>query len=161
MQQYHEKEVVILRAKDARCFDKLHRFMVRSGARMVDDFYLVDRADKPAIWQSEAVCLIEVLLDGEELGVYDDEIAGGTFVWNELRVEYLLATLPRENISKVCSICQSIVEAFNLDLTFNGTSYETVSEIERLMNGIANGLALEFGEPGSEEICILIEDGYA
>jgi len=127
---------------------------------MVDNFYLLDRADKPSIWQSETICLIEVSLDGEELEVYDEEISGSASFWNELRVEYLLATLPRENISKFCSICKKIVEEFNLHLTFNGTQYETISEVERLMNVMADRLTSEFGEPGSEEICILIEEEY-
>lgn len=157
---YHEKETIVLAAESPQSRAELHRFLLELGFKSIDDFYDFERSKRGPIWQSESVLSIEVLRGGIPIDDYDEEIEEGTArEWDELKCDYLLATLPTECIATATFLLAAIGDRFGLTIRFEGADCTAAQVGERLADA-ATEVEKSFAPAGSEELAILIEEHY-
>jgi len=157
---FHEKETISLKTVSDCSLAHLHDFLLSCGYRMEDDFYYLDRADTPKPWQSTSAVTVNVLKSGEGLNDLNLEGVGTSEpAWDELQIEYLLATLPAHYIDSTCNECERIARRFNLQISLEGKDL-TATELRTRLRDIAKNLTIEWSEPGSETLAILIQDLY-
>jgi hypothetical protein len=90
----------------------------------------------------------------------EEDLADGISTdWNQLRVGYLMATLPRECIDLAISQIAGVAEEFRLVIAIDGEVIDAL-QLSKRWNEIADHLAQEWDEPGSEWLAILIEQQY-
>lgn len=98
--------------------------------------------------------LVAVYIFNDEVEVYEPEVQ-----WNKLVLKYLLATQPRAGILLFSTHVTEISKRLNIPMTFRG-KLVTHEELERSLNSIADELTAEIGEPGSQDVAIVIESTY-
>lgn len=157
---YHETEIIFLKAS-TRCSRKsLHAFLRKRGFAAIDDFYQLLRREPPEPWQSSSVVSIQVLLAGTEVYETEEDVDDGiSGVWDELRLEYLMATLPREYIDILIAEIDAISREFQLQIVYFEEK-RTSSGLSSRLNQIADRLSSDWDAPGSEILRILIEQKY-
>jgi hypothetical protein len=150
----HEVEDVILQSETKRPCAPLWKLLKAQGFTLYEDVFSLDRPKKPKfpIWQSEAFVDVEILNDETE--VYDPEDE-----WNRVVLKYLLATQPRAGIPVFVKEASGISTHLGLPMMFRG-KFVTVEELEKQLNTNADELTAQLGEPGSEDVAIVIESTY-
>lgn len=154
--EYHELKVIRLCANEPKSRRDLHVFLKGRGFVSMDDFYFIDRPDKPEPWQAISVISVHVFHQGTAVYETEKDIAESPGLWDELRVEYLLATLPRSFIETYAVECQALVAQFDLRMDLNGDPLEP-DQLRPTLDKIADELTAQLDEPGSESLRILIE----
>jgi hypothetical protein len=158
---YHEKETIIL--KSPKTWDRraLHTFLQKRGFKTEDDFYELFRKGPRDPWQSSAIMSVTVFQAGKSVYETEEDIQeGATTSWDELRCEYLMATLPREAIFDFIREVDALVEEFSLEIVWNGEKMASI-ELTNRLNAIADHLSTKWDAPGSETLRILIQQQYA
>ena len=158
--QYHEKETVYLKAQ--RRFDRvsLDKWLRDYGFKAEDDFYYIPRKDRCEPWQSPTVLSIDIRLAGKDVyETEEDVVEGRTTQWDELKIEYLLASVPRDCIKTLIGVISELIRDFPVGGEYMGERVTTEILAHRL-NEIADRLTKEWDAPGSETLAILIEQAY-
>lgn len=157
---YHEQEVVSLKTASKQDRKRLHSFLRKRGFKPEDDFYELFRRGRCEPWQSSAILRVTVASSGAAVYETDEDIAEDrSTVWDELRCEYLLATLPRTYIDEYVREVVALSAEFGLRTFWQDEELEPASLSQRL-NAVADELSREWGEPGSEPLRLLIEKQY-
>jgi len=157
---YHEEELVVLRAPGAFDRARLGKFLQRRGFKLEDEFYYLPRKGRSERWQTTTLVTIDVIRSGQRIYETEEDIAAGLgTTWDELRASYLLASLPRECIASFVQEIDALTTEFNLSVGYNGDNIDPV-ELGKRLNLVADELAREWDEPGSETLVILIEQEY-
>jgi hypothetical protein len=156
---YHEKEIIRLSASAPRSRRDLHAFLKERGFKSEDGFYFIDRRDGPKPWQAISVMTVNVFNQDSAACETEEEAAGNPGEWDELKVDYLLATLPASFIGTCASECESLAAQFDLQIELGNASIKP-GELQSALLQIADDLTAEFDEPGSETLGILIELSY-
>ncbi len=153
---YHEKKEIRLIGRELRSRKELHSFLRSRGFKSEDDFYFLDRIDQAQPWQAISVMTIDVIRGGAAIYETEEDIKDKTTQWDELKVEYLLASLPRDCIARCAIECECIANAFGLDISLGGEAF-TRGGLQTALEQIADKLSVEVDEPGSEALGILIQ----
>lgn len=157
---YHEKETVVLKAPHSLERTRLDKWLRKRGFRAEDDFYHLQRKGRVQPWQTSTVISLDVRCSGQGVYETEEDLAEGRGTsWDELRADYLLATLPRDCIASLVREIDALVTEFGLRLEYRGDVVEPV-ELAKHLNAIADQLSKEWDEPGSETLAILIEQQY-
>lgn len=157
---YHEKETIVLKADSKLERKRLHGFLKKRGFKSEDDFYELFRKGRCESWQSSAIIGVTVHSSGNNVYETEEDIEEGLgTVWDELRCDYLLATLPRERITDFVREVDTLIAEFKLKAFWNGEEVDGVKRARRL-NAIADQLSKEWDVPGSETLRILILQQY-
>ena len=138
----------------------LRQYLKDRGYKSIDDFYHLPRDSKVPIWQSTSIVTVNMLAGGRSIYETDEDIdeSGGT-PWNQLHFEYLLATLPREFIGVFVREVEAISHEFQLSVLLND-QLVTIPELSAKINFLADELTGTYGEPGTKEVRIAIEELY-
>lgn len=156
----HEKETVHLYSKTPQLRSELHKYLITNKYKSEDDFYYIDRIDKAEPWQAINLTSIEILLGNDSIHETEEDIKegfGGT--WDHLEISYLLASLPAKNIKIFCNYVFELADHFNLHAFYNDLK-TSKQDLLKIFKSISEKLANDFGEPGSEELGILIQSTY-
>jgi hypothetical protein len=149
----HESEEVFFRSPARRPARELWQALLQAGFYLDDDVFILPHAvDRRSRWQSSAAGYVHVFAgDGE---IYDEDAE-----WDSVRLNYHLATLPRNTIPTFVNAAAELAGHLDLPLEFRS---ETVApeELHAALNGYADQLAASVGEPGSKDVRILIESTY-
>ena len=156
---YYEKEIIRLTAVESKRFGELHEFLKKRGFKHEGDFYIIDRLDTPKPWQAISILTLNVFGQGSSVHKNEENIVGQSGEWDELKVDYLLATLPAFYIEKCAIECEALAIQFDLKIELNGVSIK-LGQLQAALQQIADKLTSEWDEPGSEIIGILIEQSY-
>lgn len=156
---YHEKEAIRLVAREPKSRWELHRFLKERGFTNEDDFYFLDRPDQPKPWQSISVMTASVFYQGAAVYETEEDMEEKPGQWDELRVDYLLATLPTSFIETCAVECEALAAQFELALEVNGNPINP-GQLRSMLQQIADQVAAEWDAPGSEFLSILIEQSY-
>lgn len=156
---YHEKEVITLVAGEPQSRQELHVFLTGRGFTSEDDFYYLARRDVPKPWQSISVMTVHVANRGLDSCEIEDAGEVKTGLWEELSVDYLMATLPAPFIQKCAAECKSLAARFDLRIKLANIPVKPGGLLPALQQ-IADNLTAELDEPGSESLRILIEMSY-
>jgi hypothetical protein len=156
---YHEKETIRLFGGGPKSRRDLHAFLIARGFTSEDEFYFIDRPDRPKPWQSISVMTVNVFNQG--LAAYEsaEDIAEPATEWDELKVDYLLATLPASFVEKCAVECETLAARFDLQIEL-GDAPVKPGELQSALQKIVDHLTDQFDEPGSESLGILIELSY-
>jgi hypothetical protein len=160
MPMIHESETVLLRANQSWPRAELHGLLTRRGYLSIDDFYSLDRRGKIPPWQSVSVVAIDVLRQTEP--VYESEedvLEGKSTTWDELKAEFLLATLPEELIETFCAEIEALAAAFSLQPICAGIEC-LPAQLATTLKKHAAELAHHHAPCGSKELAILIQESY-
>lgn len=157
---YHEKEVISLKHKSNKSRRDLHSFLIQRGFKSEDDFYFIDRTDKPKPWQAISAMSVNIRYENSSIYKTEDDIVEEESVWDELKIEYLMASLPRSYIELCVNHCELIAKEFELDIEFENQVLDAKKLSDKL-NSIANQLTKNFDCPGSENLGILIAMSYS
>lgn len=158
--ELHEKETVRLVGKQAQQRSLLHAYLKDRGFTSEDDFYFLDRPDKPQPWQSISLITVDIFLNGEAVYETEEDInESESSFWDELDVSYLLASLPVEYVKIFCEEVSALCIGFDLQCKHGGEILDYTSLLERFQR-IVTELSESFGEPGSEDLAILIQEMY-
>ena len=155
-----EKIVVNLSNKKFLSRRDLHSFLMSRGYSTEDDFYYLLRTDESEIWQSDSIMTIDVALAGNAIYETEEDVIERESAWDELKIEYLLATLPVVFIPELVRECAAIATRFNLKMTYCGDELDA-SQLQAKLEAIADELKEQWDEPGSETLRILIEQSYS
>jgi len=158
-EDFHEKEEIRLSASESKSPSELHVFLKGRGFTSEDDFFYLDRRDTPESWQAISVISINVYWQGVAVDDTDDDTAEAPRQWDELRVEYLLASLPPAFIDQCVLECEALADRFGLRIQLNGDPMKP-GELRSALRDVADGLAEQWYEPGSEALGILIAESY-
>ena len=156
---YHEKETIRLVASESKSRMDLHIFLKGRGFTSEDEFYFLDRNDAPKPWQSISVMTVNVFDRGSTVYETAEDVVEAPGVWDELQVDYLLATLPPVFIEKFANECEILAVQFNLKMEMGGRIVPP-GQLQLALQAIATNLTNELDEPGSETLRILIEQSY-
>jgi hypothetical protein len=157
---YHEKETILLKGSQLHDRKLLHKWLRKRGYRSEDDFYYLQRKGRFRPWQTSTLITLNVRRGGHEIYETEEDLIEGIGTnWDELRSEYLMATLPRECIAAVTAEIAAIAAEFDLTIEYCGAVVD-IAELASRLNAVADQLTSEFDEPGSEALAILIERQY-
>lgn len=150
----HEAEDVVLRSENERSCAALWNLLQTQGFTLHGDVFSFDRPTKPPlpIWQSETFVEVDIL--NNETEVYDPEDK-----WNKIVLKYLLATQPRSSILVFSRKVTEVSASLALPMTMRG-KVVGAEELEECLNRFADELAVQVGEPGSEDVAIVIQSTY-
>ena len=157
----HEEEIVQFRPSEPQPCGPLWDNLQHAGFTLNEDIFLVRRQDTALNWQSEYVTMASIYLENEELFL-DNEEAHDTEenpLWDRLKLGYLLATLPREQINVFTSYVQRVSELIGLPILYDGKEISS-EELNKLLHTLADELQRELDEPGSKWVMIYIKDTY-
>jgi hypothetical protein len=157
---YHEKETFLLRPSKPIERVLLDRWLRRRQYHSEDDFYYLPRKDQCEPWQSSTILSLDVRSAGEAIYETREDLAEGSGTsWDELKIEYLLATLPREHIETLIEEVNALSTEFLLELRYCGEVISS-TELAHCLNQIADQLVKQIDNTGSEALAILIEQQY-
>ena len=148
----HETEDVWLVPDQPRRASELWAVLPKAGLSLADDIFVLDRATKIPLWQARSVVAVHVLLGQEE--IYEED-----GVWDRLRLRYLLATLPAENVSAFVETAARVSALLNLPMTYRGRVVNP-EELRSSLDRAVDELRESIGEPGSREVAATIEMTY-
>lgn len=150
----HEAEDVTFASDKKQACLSLWKILKTSGFTLHEDVFSLDRPKKPPlpIWQSESFVEVSILNDNEEVYESSGE-------WNKLVLRYLLATQPRQGIPTFAKTAATLSERLGIPMVFHGKPV-TIEELEANLNRFAGEVTANLGEPGSEEVAILIRATY-
>lgn len=150
----HEAEDVVLRSENDRPCGALWKLLRAQGFTLHEDVFSFDRPTNPPlpIWQSDA--FVEVDICNNETELHDPEDK-----WNKILLTYLLATQPRSGIPVFSRKASDISASLALPMTLRG-KVVGAEELEECLNRFADELAVQVGEPGSEDVAIVIRSTY-
>lgn len=148
----HEAEDVWLISGEERCCGELWQVLMQLGFELDADVFTIDRLGKLPTWQTRSIIAVHVFLDGQE--VYDE---GGR--WNRVKLRYLMATLPFENLSTFVERAHSVAESLGLTMEYRDRAVSKV-ELAAALNAAVDELRVAVGEPGTKEVSIEIEMTY-
>ena len=157
---HHEKEIIRLSANKPKARRELHEYLKERGFASEDDFYFLDRPDTPKPWQSISVMTVDVFNRGSTVHETEEDIAEYPGQWDELRVDYPLATLPPFLFETCVAECEALAVRFGLQMELGG-DFITSGQLRSTLMKIADDLTAELDEPGSETLRILIEQSYS
>jgi hypothetical protein len=153
-----EAVVVMLRSDRTRSRRDLHKLLLTQGFKSEDDFYYLPRKGG-ASWHAPAIAVVNVFLGDASIYETREDITDGDSFWDRLEMEYLMCALPRMCIDQFMAECDAIVGEFALLANVDERLMNT-AELRTYMQSLADSTANNFGEPGSEELCILVEEQY-
>ncbi|MEM8849107.1 MAG: hypothetical protein AAGE03_03640 [Pseudomonadota bacterium] len=160
-ESFHELVVVTLHADGARSRTALHDALQNLRFEPFDYFYGFPRDDPVKAWQAEQLLHVEACIEGAINK--DDEaeeiMAGTARPWTDLRVEYLLASLPITCIDPACDIIEAVAEALDLSIRHQGADI-SLEVLRARMTDFAREVSETHFDPGSHELCWLIESTY-
>lgn len=160
MMKYSEKVVVFLKSHKIYKRNYLHTCILQKGYISVDDFYKLPRHDKIENWQSLNILTLNLFLNEKEIyETIEDVEEGVSTFWDELKIKYLLASQPRENIGKFIDEVCYLIKEFDLELTYSNKK-TSVEELEEIMNKMADELDNNDTPAGSEILDYLISLEY-
>jgi len=150
----HEVEDVVLHAENKRPCAELWKMFKAQGFTLYEDVFSLDRPKKPKspIWQSETFVDVDVFND--KTPVYEPEEE-----WNKVVLKYLLATQPRAGIAVFARQASEISAHLGLPMMLRG-NLVTREGLEKQLNTFADELTVQLGEPGSEDVAIVIQSTY-
>lgn len=156
-----EKIEILLASSSLQERGELHRELLLQGLVLDDDLYALRREGEVEEWQDEDALVVEVCLRGETSEADLGEIeAGAAGAWDALKVEYLLATTPRECIGRVSGLVVWACARFGL-LAKLGEEVVQPDKVGPMLVAMADKLADILDEPGTEGISALVELKYA
>jgi len=157
----HEAEIIRLISAHEQCLCDLHLYLVRLGFLYEDDFYILERKDSVMPWQTEEIMTIDIYYQGFHLYESEEEIIGNQDQkWDELKVEYLLATLPENCMKILFSQLKLICAQFGLSVHYESNAV-TLNDLEELFKRFSDELEVSYGgRAGSENLAMLIEQQY-
>jgi hypothetical protein len=150
----HEVEDVLLTSNTKRSCAVLWTLFREQGFTLYEDVFSLDRPKKPKLplWQSEA--FVDVDIFNDETPIYEPEKE-----WNRIVLKYLLATQPRFGIAVFSKNAAEISARLSIPMIFRG-KLVIRDELEKHLNIIADELTAQLGEPGSEDVAIVIQSTY-
>lgn len=150
----HEVEDVVLTSYAKRPCAALWNLFSEQGFTLYEDVFSLDRPRKPKLplWQSEAFVDVDIFSDENPIYEPDEE-------WNKVVLKYLLATQPRSGIAIFSKHASEISARLDIPMTFKG-KVVTSEELEKQLNNFADELTAQVGEPGSEDVAIVIQSTY-
>ncbi|MCG7928912.1 MAG: hypothetical protein N0E44_02535 [Candidatus Thiodiazotropha lotti] len=132
---------------------EINRIMKESGATLHYDVYGFERAEKGPVWQSESYIYVALFCDGNEVDAQESV--------DKIELQYPMATIGSEYISKFADTVVNLSSQFDVDLILDGKPIDK-SELIAHCENLATELMREWGEePGSETLRILIEQNYS
>jgi hypothetical protein len=158
--EYHEKETIVLKAPQPLDRTTLDKWLRKRGFRSEDEFYYLPRKGRCEPWQTSTIVSLDVRRAGSSVYETEEDMAEGLATnWDELRADYLLATLPRDYIASMVFEIDALVMQFGLKVEYQGETM-AATELEMHLNAVADQLSKEWDAPGSETLAILIEQQY-
>ena len=104
------------------------------------------------LWQSESLIYVVTFDDDKEVDAQDSS--------NKLELQYPLATLGTEQISKFANVVSNVADAFSVKPLLNGSEVTEIEIVEHC-DGLVTDLMETLGEePGSETLRMIIESHY-
>lgn len=150
--EFHETVSITIDLPKAISPGEANRRLKSLGARLDYDVYSFYREDDPPIWQSDIIAQLRLFLKGQEVYAQDN--------FDEIRVEYPLATIDSSFINVFFRILREISQEFEGELKMHG---KAVSEEEALghFDELLSNLMKNWGEEaGSRSLVIMIEQSY-
>lgn len=148
---FHEEEVVTLSGATRSCRD-LWNLLKESQFSLQDDVFVLERRDKVKPWQHDAIVEVEILRDGRE--VFDEAEA-----WDTLNAVYSLARLPDSCVPVFVEVVSALAKKLQIEPRHRDHVVSR-DDLLRIFQGYAEELRSTLGQPGSEEVAILIESTY-
>lgn len=131
---------------------RVNRIIKEAGGTLSYDVYGFKRTDKAPVWQSGSYLYLSLYSDGERV---DAQEAADKIV-----LEYPMATIGSEFISKFADVAEKLASAFEVKALLNGKVCDRDGLIAHCED-IVSRLMSEWGEePGSESLRIMIEQNY-
>jgi hypothetical protein len=160
MNQYHEVEIVELRAAGPQPRAVLHKILKALGYQSIDDFYAIRRSGQVLPWQSIFTMTLDVELAGNAVYETEEDVAEGeASEWDRLVAKYFMAGLPSDFIGPFVQAVTKLSEELNLDLVRDGRKVSP-DELQAELVGIAQWLDENYFEAGSKNLGILISEEY-
>lgn len=156
--QYYEKQVMSLRSEEPLPQTELRSFLKTLLAKPVDNFFVLERPDRPAIWQAEDIASIEIYLQGQETDIHDEEVEWYD-QWDEVRINYLMAATPQEFIVPCIDLCGKLKDKYSLQLFYEDVAIE-LNDLRQKLETIALELTENYDEPGSHTLVALVAMEY-
>ena len=149
---FHQTVSVFINLDKTYSSGQLNRKLKDLGAKLHYDVYSFEREDKGPIWQSESLIYVVTFNDDKEVDAQDSS--------NKLELQYPLATLGTEQISKFANVVTNVADAFSVKPLLNGSEV-TETELVEYCDGLVTDLMETWGEePGSETLRMIIESHY-
>lgn len=149
---FHQTVSVFINLDKSYTSGQLNRKLKELGAKLHYDVYSFEREDKGPIWQSESLIYMVTYSDDNEVDSQESS--------NRLELQYPLATLGTEHISKFAKIVGKISDAFGVRPTLNGTKTTEVEIVEHCDSLVTDLMETWGEEPGSETLRMIIESHY-
>jgi hypothetical protein len=162
LDKLHEKEVVSLRLYQSQRVSALADSLASIGFTKSDDFCFFPRADRGPAWQSETVTTATFYLGDSELCQYLDEPEPDSTdsACDEIRFDYLLASLPQPCIGVFISLLRSVQQLFGGRFSHLGEPLD-IDTLETVFSRYVADIEQELAEdPGSEFLAIYISQSY-
>ncbi len=148
----HESETVCLHANTPRPCNEVVSVLEELGFTLHEDIFTLDRAGSIPPWESSSWVHVDFFLGEKE--IYDLSAQ-----WDTIKLVYLLATIPREGISKFVASASRLSMSLGVPMTYKDRVV-TEKELEAALNDCADELEREVADPGSETVAIFIESTY-
>ncbi len=153
----HEKEVVSFRPHEPLRVSALADTLMSVGFRTMDDFCFFPRSDQRSAWQSDTVTTATFFFDGSELSQPLDEADS---LCDEIRFDYLLASLPPQCIEVFISLIRTIQDLVGGPLFHLGVITD-INDLDRVFALYVTDIEQELAEePGSEFLNVCIAQSY-
>jgi hypothetical protein len=163
LDKLHEKEVVSLRLDQAQKVSSLTDSLASIGFRKSDDFCFFPRVDRGPAWQSDTVTTATFYLGDSELCQYLDEPEPDSTdsACDEIRFDYLLASLPQPCIGVFLSLLRSVQRLVGGRFCHLGEPLD-INTLETILSRYVADIEQELAEdPGSEFLAIYISQSYS
>ena len=98
---------------------------------------------------------VDVFKMGNAVYETEEDVAEKASEWDELRIEYLLASLPPAFIESCAIECEALAAKFDLQIELSSKPIQP-GQLQTHLEDIADKLTASWGEPGSETLGILI-----
>ncbi|WP_154668141.1 hypothetical protein [Pseudoduganella violaceinigra] len=159
--EHYEKLTVVLAREAPASRKEFHTWLKRRGYKSEDDFYYLKRKGRIPPWQTDAIVTVDIRLNSSAIYETEEDVEeGSSTAWNSLKLDYLMASLPRECIELFLEEVEQISNCFGLEVKFELAEVD-VPSLRASLNVIADSLDRDFGGAGSEELAILIAQEYA
>ncbi len=149
---FHQIVSVDIELKKAYSAGGINRILKEFGAKLHYDVYSFERIDKGPIWQSESYIYVALFYKGKEVDAQETS--------DRIELQYPLATIGSEYISKFAEIVTNLASFFNSNPKLDSTIVDKKGLVSHC-DELVTELITEWGEePGSETLKILIESNY-
>lgn len=155
----YEVVVVTLKAVEKRSARKLQSFLLGRGFLQNDDHYYLPREGKLEVWQFYEITDVQLLLGGHEVYADKEDLLEEDVQWDELKVSYLLASLPRKYIDTYVNECSALETNFDLCMIHNG-QVVTTNDVCVHANRLVDELEADMGAAGSETVATIMQMVY-